>query len=86
MVGKYLWGTLQYHRLIDEFLHAQFWQHPEVDHHITLYMFDHRAPSFEVVALRQKVYIQSLTTTQMENTFKELWSNVDFLTDKSNRL
>ena len=28
MVGQYLWGALQAHRVIDDFMIAQFRQHP----------------------------------------------------------
>ena len=39
MVGQYLCGTLQDHRGMDDFLHAQFRQQPKVAPHITLYLF-----------------------------------------------
>ena len=43
MVGKYIWGNLQVHRVIDDLLRSQFFQHPEVAPHSTLYFFKHRA-------------------------------------------
>ena len=43
-VGQYLWGTLQVHRVMDDFLRNQFSQHPEVAPHITIYLFEYRAP------------------------------------------
>ena len=61
MVGQYLWGTLQSHRIMDDFLRAQFQKHPEVASHITLYLFEHRSPIVEVVALKQKVKVQAKT-------------------------
>ena len=30
MVGQYLWGTLQAHKVMDKFLRKQFRHHPEV--------------------------------------------------------
>ena len=36
MVGQYLWGNLQAHRVMDEFLRTQFRHHPEVAPHIML--------------------------------------------------
>ena len=37
MVGQYLWGTLQSHRLMYDLLRTQFHQHIEIALHITLY-------------------------------------------------
>ena len=55
MVVQYLWGTLQAHWLMDDFLRTQLLQHPEVDPHITVYLFEHRAPWFEVSDLKKRV-------------------------------
>ena len=44
VVGKYLWGNLQVHRVMDDFLQTQFLQHPEVAPQITIYLFEHRCP------------------------------------------
>ena len=52
MVGQYLWGTLQTHRVMDDFLRTQFCQHPEVDPHITLSLFEHISPLVEVSVLK----------------------------------
>ena len=86
MVGQYLWGTLQTHRVMDEFLQTQFRQHPEVDPHITLYLFKHRAPQVEVSALKQRVEAQSKALNKMEKTCKELRDRFYSLTDKANKL
>ena len=52
MVGQYLWGTLQEHRVMDDFLRDQFRQHLEVAPNITLYLFEHRDPRVEAEALK----------------------------------
>ena len=76
MVVKYLWGTLQAHMVMDDFLWTQFYQHPEVAPHITLYLFEHRSPWFEVSALKQILEAQVKTLNQMEKTCKELRARV----------
>ena len=86
MVGQYLMGTLQAHRVTDEFLRAQFQQHPEMAPHITPYLFEHRSPRLEVAALKQKVESQANTISLMEKTCKELRSRADSFTDQSNCL
>ena len=40
----------------------------------------------EVLVLEQIVEAQAKTMSQMENTHKQLWSRVDLLTEKANRL
>ena len=57
-------------------------QNPEVDTHITLYMFEHRDHRVEVLGLKQIVDAQAKTLNQIEKTCKELWAIVDTLTDK----
>ena len=80
MVGQYLCGGLQAHRVMDELFWTQFCQHHEVAPHITLYLFEHRAPQVEVSALKQIVEAQAKTLNQMENTCKELWDILYSLT------
>ena len=36
MVGKYLWVNLKAHKVMDDFLLTQFFQHQEVAPHITI--------------------------------------------------
>ena len=55
MVGKYLWGTLQAHQVMEDFLRTQLHQHTEVAPHITLQLLEHRAPCVEVSALKERV-------------------------------
>ena len=43
---------------MDKFICEQFRNNPDVDPHITLYMFKYWAPGVEVVAIRQNVDIQ----------------------------
>ena len=86
MVGHYLWVTIQAHRVMDDLLRSQFRQHPEVAPHITLYLFKHRAPIVEVVALKQRVEFQDKTISQMDKTCKEVRLRVDLITDKANHL
>ena len=85
MVGQYFWGTLQAHRGMDDFLRTQLNQHPKVDTHITLYLFGHRDPQDEVLALIQRVEAQAKNINQMENTCKELQDRVNPLTEKASR-
>ena len=84
-VSTYM-GTIQAHRVMDYLLQNQFIQHPEVTLHITMYLFEHRAPRVEVLDLKQRVGSQAKILSQMKNTCKELQSRVDDLTEKSNRL
>ena len=65
---------------------TQFRQHPEVDPHTTLYLFEHRPPQVEVLALKHIVEAQDKDLNKMEKTCKELWARVDFLMEKANRL
>ena len=85
-VGHYICGTLQYHRMMDEFLRNQFQQHPEVYSHITLYMFEPKLPWVDVSALNQEVEAQAKTLSKMEKTCRELQSRVSSLKDKANWL
>ena len=68
MVSQYLWVTIQEHRVFGDFIRYKFQQHLEVAPHINLYLFEHRAPRVEVVALNQKVEVQAKKTSQMEKT------------------
>ena len=86
MMGQFLLGTLQAHQVMDDFLRTQLRQHPEVSPHITLYLFEHRAPLVEVPALKQRVEAQAKTINQMENTCKELRDRFDPMTEKANIL
>ena len=86
MVGKYLWGNLQSHRIMDEFLQEKIRQHLEVAPYITLYLFEHRSPRVEVVELSQKVDLQYKIISQIEKTCKKLQPRADSLTDKANLL
>ena len=61
---------------MDDFLRTQIRQHPEVDLHITLSLFEHRAPGVEVSNLNQRVEVQSNTLRHMENSCK---ARVDLL-------
>ena len=83
MVGQYLWGTIQAHRFMDEFLRSQLGQHTEVAPYITLYLFEHQALRVEMAALKRKVNLQSKIISQMKKTCKEIWSRMDLLTDKA---
>ena len=85
-MGEYLWGTLQDHRVMGKFLRGKFRQYMKVAPHITLYIFEHRAPSVEAVELKKKVELQSKTIIHMEKTCNKLRSRVDSLIDKVNRL
>ena len=80
IVGKYLWGNLQAHIVIDDFLRTQFSQHPEVAPQITIYLFEYRAPQMEVSTLKHILEAQERTMIQMENNCKELRSRVYLLT------
>ena len=71
---------------MDDLLKDQFLQHPEVAPQITLYLFDHRAPIVEVVALNQKVEFQAKIISHMDKTCNVLRSRLDSLTNKANRL
>ena len=86
MVGQYLWVTTQAPLVMNEFLHSQFRNYPEVAPHITLYIFEHFLPRVEIVALRHKVDIQAKSIRQKENTCEKLMSRVNSLTDKVNHM
>ena len=58
MLVKYLRGTLQAHRVMDDFLWMQLRQHLEMTPHITLYLLEHRAPWVGVLDLRHRVEAQ----------------------------
>ena len=69
-----------------EFLSTKFRHNPGMDPHITLYLFKHRDPWFEVSDLKKRVEVQAKNINQTERTCKELWDIVDFMTEKANRL
>ena len=71
MAAQYLWGALQTHQVIDEFLWKKFFQNTEMAPHIILYLFKHGAPLVEVYALIKNSEYQAKTLNQMENTCKE---------------
>ena len=50
MVVQYLQGTLQAHWVLDGFMWTQFCHYPEVDLHITLYLFEYKYHRVEVLA------------------------------------
>ena len=76
MAAQYLWGTLQAHQVIDEFLWKQFFQNTEMAPHIILYIFKHRALLVELYALIKNAEYQTKTFNRMENTCKELQDKV----------
>ena len=82
IVGQYRLINLQSHRVMDDFLWTQFRKHPEVYLHITLYIFEHRAPQVEVLALKHEMEAKAKTLNQMEKICKEIWSRVYLLTGK----
>ena len=55
---------------MDDLLRTQFFQHLEVDLYITIYLFEHRSPWVEVLALKQRVEAQDKTMSQMDKTCK----------------
>ena len=65
MVGQYFLRTLEAHWVMDDFLRTQFFQHPEVATHITLYIFEHRAPQEVVLALKQRLEAQAKNINKM---------------------
>ena len=70
MVGKYLWGTIQAHRVIDDLFWTQFFQNPEMVPRINIYLLEHKSSQVEVLDLNHRVEAQSKTLSQMENTCK----------------
>ena len=62
---------------MDYLLHTKLLQHLEVAQHITIYLFEHRAPRAEVSTLNQRVKAQAKILSQIKNTCKELRSRVD---------
>ena len=69
-----------------EFLGSHICQHHEVAPHTTLYVFENQVPRFNVVVLRQKLYIKSKSISQMENTCNKLRLRIYFIPDMANRL
>ena len=65
MVGQYIWGTLQVHRVMDDFLRTQFLHHTEVELYITIYLFENRDPRVEVLSLKNRVKAQAKTLSNM---------------------
>ena len=65
IVGRYLWGTLQSHRVMDKLLRDKFQKHLEVALHMTFYLFDHRSQRVEFTALNNKVGSQDKTISKM---------------------
>ena len=85
VVGKYIWGTLQDHRVMEELMLKHFFQPPEVSPHNNLYLFEHRDPRAVVQEVRQNIQAQSKLVAQLERTVKELRSRVDYFMEKTNQ-
>ena len=79
-------GTLQAHQAMDDFLWKQLFQHPEVASYITLYLFGHIDPRFEVSYLKHRLEAQDKTLNKMQNTCRELRAIMDQMTEKANRI
>jgi hypothetical protein len=52
--ARVLWATLQAMRVMDEFVHAEFRNHPRVASVIVLHLFENRVPRSEFVAMRDE--------------------------------
>ena len=52
MVGQYLRGTIQAHRVMENLVRNTFHQNLEVSPHVTLYLFEHRDQHVEYTALK----------------------------------
>jgi hypothetical protein len=42
--GAYLWASLQVHRVMSDYLAADFWHHPSVAWVIAIHLYSHRVP------------------------------------------
>ena len=53
-VGKYLWNTIQAHRLMTEFQEAYFHRHTSMAPSVFNHLFYHRAEKFDVDVIKTK--------------------------------
>ena len=86
MLGQYLQETFKLNRAMGSLLLSTFSQNPEMDLHITLYLFQDKAPRAELLSLQKKVEAKYNFTCHIYKTCKELISRVYQLSDKTNLL
>lgn len=82
-VGRYLWHTLQAHRVMDEFKSASFYWHKEVAPAIVGHLFKHRVSKAEVSGLctrlaeaKKKLGAQGRQLSQVQSTLDKLQAKV----------
>ena len=78
-VGIYLWASLQAHRIMREYLSAEFEKHPDVSPVSTFFLFEHRAPTSMVRALQTEIKELSKKYEEVKNKNNSLRSDVDSL-------
>lgn len=76
---KYLWATLQAHRVQDEFIKFGFRRHPRIAPRLTMFLFESRTPLYKTVALEKTVQDQA-------QTIKTLTSRLDKLETKVSKM
>ena len=78
-VGLYLWASLQAHRVMKEYLNAEFKNHPEVSPSVTYFLFEHRAPTAWVKTLQQDHQALRKKHEELQKEYKQLRSEIDSL-------
>jgi len=74
----FLWGSLQAHRIMREFLTKNFEAHPSVTPIINMHLFQYRVPMSMFKTIKDKV-------GSLESTIKQLKSDIDRLKNPSNK-
>ena len=53
-VGLYLWASMQSHRIMAEYVKADFKRHPDVAPNVTFFLFENRAPKSMITSLKKE--------------------------------
>ena len=78
-VGLYLWASLQAHRVMAEYVKADFKRHPDVAPNVTFFLFENRAPKSTVVALKKENSELSTKVAKLDNELQQVRRMVDKL-------
>ena len=84
--GMYLWGTLQGHKVMEEFRKANFHEHPQVYPQIVMFLFKTYVSKADVTRLRDSSVDVSRRCSATETELKILKRNYDALVSRVNNL
>lgn len=85
MVGQYMWALSQAHCVQNEFLQSGFWRHPKVSPGIMMYLFEHRAPKAELLALLTRLKEANRTMSDQKASITKLQTEMNWVMERLNK-